>query len=598
MSKERDILKSLLLKEELDVLDNLKQKLLSEEQFTREVSKVLAVAIKRAQKEDKEFERALSKPIKEGVKRAFSDSKQSIVDSMLPIMGQLIRKTVTNSIKQFVSDINRTLELRFSIKSIRWRWQAKKAGISFAEMIFQKTISYKVKELFVINRENGLLVQHVGANDLLIDNNAISAMLTAIQDFIGDSLHSNDTGLMSAEIDNNLILISTGPKAYLATVVLGAATERLKQKSQELIENIHSDFSELLMQESKYQNDTEFEDYLRTHLITKNISDKQKKINWFPWVVGLVLLFSWLFYWVYQRNQDYKHVVELSHEIPGFYLQSVSRKGSGFEIKGLLDPMADLSILENENINITSKPFVSLDKQIIQKRLNRVLTDYPEIVTTLNKNTLTIRGTISNKDKVKLIHRLERVIGITHINVQLDKTKKQEIEFYLQKYKNLQLKSTYKPKVNTIYLSGKTSFEGHQLFKSEFSTKFPDIIITNKGLNIVDSTKNLTQQINSSKINISESMQTLDKSKLSELIKSLHSLVKRNSKIRLLIIGESDCYGTASDEYSQQRASLVKQIFINQGIHDSLIKTTIKPCNNYTNEADQQLKRVSFKVDI
>ena len=45
----RDVLKTLLIKEELEVLENLK-KLLSEEQFTEEVSKVLANALKRAQK--------------------------------------------------------------------------------------------------------------------------------------------------------------------------------------------------------------------------------------------------------------------------------------------------------------------------------------------------------------------------------------------------------------------------------------------------------------------------------------------------------------------------------------------------------------------
>ena len=113
MSKERDILKSLLLKEELELLDNLKQKLLSKQQFTKEVSEVLSGAIRRAKKQDNEFERSLTGPIKRGVNRTFSENKQSIINSLLPIMGQLIRKTVTNSIKQFVADINRTLELGF-----------------------------------------------------------------------------------------------------------------------------------------------------------------------------------------------------------------------------------------------------------------------------------------------------------------------------------------------------------------------------------------------------------------------------------------------------------------------------------------------------
>ena len=132
MSNQRDILKSLLLKEELEVIAELKQKILSKEQFTKEVSEILSAAINRSRRMDSGFERALARPIKKGVTQAFSENKQSIVDSLLPIMGQLIRKTVTNSIKQFVSDINRALEQRFSMKAIKWRWQARKAGISLS----------------------------------------------------------------------------------------------------------------------------------------------------------------------------------------------------------------------------------------------------------------------------------------------------------------------------------------------------------------------------------------------------------------------------------------------------------------------------------
>ena len=92
-------------------------------------------------------------------------------------------------------------------------------------------------------------------------------------------------------------------------------------------------------------------------------------------------------------------------------------------------------------------------------------------------------------------------------------------------------------------------------------------------------------------------MHTLSTSTLSKIIKSLHLLQTRNSKIRLNIIGESDCYGTASDEYSQKRAAFVEQILVSQGVIGSLINTTIKPCINFNNAANPQLKAVSFKVE-
>jgi OOP family OmpA-OmpF porin len=304
MNNERNILKSLLLKEELEVLEQLKQKLLSKEQFTEEVAKVLSKAIKRAHQKDVNFEKALEKPIREGVIKAFSESKQSIIDALLPIMGQLIRKTVTNSIKQFVADINRAIDQGFSTKAIKWRWQAKKAGISFPEMVFQKTIRYQIEQIFLINRENGLLIEHVGKDDLLKDNNAISAMLTAIQDFIGDSLDTPEANLQSAEIENVEYLISSGPKAYLAAVVKGSPTERLKEKLQKLIENIHADFSGYLVKEDEYRNIPDLNDYLRGHLVTKSLEEEQTQTNWLPWDIIPLLILSGLIYWSYTRNKN------------------------------------------------------------------------------------------------------------------------------------------------------------------------------------------------------------------------------------------------------------------------------------------------------
>jgi hypothetical protein len=595
MSNQRDILKSLLLKEELEVIAELKQKILSKEQFTKEVSEILSGAISRAQHTDKGFQRALARPIKQGVTQAFSDNKQSIVDSLLPIMGQLIRKTVTNSIKQFVSDINRALEQRFSIKALKWRWQARKAGISFAEMVFQKTISYQVKELFVINHDNGLLIQHVGANDMLIDNNAVSAMLTAIQDFIGDSLQTPDSGLSSAAIGDVNYFISVGPKAYLATVVKGQATERLKEKSQQLIENIHADFSELLAQEEKYQQDPEFEEYLRLNLLSKSIAEKPKKTNWWPWIIIISLLVLSLLYYSYQRNKHYHTIVDAAQSIEGLYVKSIKSSKGKYLVTGLLDPLADTSKLQSLNVLLDTKPFISLDQGIIDKRVQSVMDAYKNISYTWLNDSLILSGKLSHTDSIKLISALKNIAGVNTIDNQLTNDLNSKISHLFNKYQDTLSEINYRLEQNNLILSGKANYINYHELINETKTLFPQFSIIDSDVNISDSTGNLIQSINTSLINI-PSLEDNIKVDSSSLVENIQKLIARNNTLIIDVIGESDCYGKTSDLRSLERAQLMTNIFIQHGVKNDRLATQIKACTTYIKKPDLSKLNVSFKV--
>ncbi len=542
MSQERDILKSLLLKEELEVLNQLKDKLLSEDRFTDEVAQVLSKAIKRAQKRDSQLEHALEKPIKAGVIRAFSESKQSIIDALLPIMGQLIRKTVINSIKQFVSDINRAIEQDFSIKSLKWRWQAKKAGITYPEMLFQKTIRYQVTDIFLINKDNGLLIEHAGSDDLLKDSNAISAMLTAIQSFIGDSFESSDAHLQSVEIENQNFIIATGPKVYLAAVVKGNPTERLKQKFQEVIENIHADYSDVLLQEETYQNNLELNDYLRGNLVTKSLSETQKETKLMPWVIVFLLIASALFYWSYSRKQALNDVIERSKKIEGLYVQKVEKEDDGYTIYGLLDPLADTSVFAGEAITFKTKPYSSLDESIVKRRIKQVLSHYGAVKSQFSGGHLQLSGQVSYKDNQLMLSKLYSINGVDEIDNKLTLTNPPVVE----KKEDL---SVFFDQVNQAFI------------------QIPD--------------KNNKSYV---------------EAQLGFVIKNLQLLREKGIKIELSVIGTSDCAGILSDDYSMQRAKLVKEI-ISQSIKDNdFIKTTIRACTENKQAKNPSLLGVVFNL--
>ena len=595
MSSEHENLKSLLLKEELEVLAQLKQKILSQEQFTHEVSKVLSGAINRAKKSDKSFDRALAKPIKKGVTQAFSDNKQSIVDSMLPIMGQLIRKTVTNSIKQFVSDINRVLEQRFSIKAIKWRWQAFKTGKSYAEIVFQKTISYQVKELFVINRENGLLIQHVGENDMLIDNNAVSAMLTAIQDFIGDSLQSSESGLSSAAIGDMSYFISPGPKAYLATVVKGAATERLKEKSQQLIENIHADFSDLLPHEEKYQQDPEFDEYLRPHLLRKSLSDTPKKINWLPWIIGVVIFVSAISYFSYKRNLNYHSIKQIAQSINGLYIKSINYSEGNYVVSGLLDPLADTSRLNKTNAVLNTQAFFSLDNSIVNKRIQIIANNYKNLNFTFNEGTLELKGHLTKANSDRLLTEIHALAGIKKINNFIVNDNSPEVHTFLNSYQKQMKQMTYQLEQKTIILSGIVKYNKYQNFTKNIHNRFPLLALNDDQLMVADSTDILISDIEQLIINIPVEIDS-SKTQYPELVEKLKTIMSRNNSLAIEVTGESDCYGKTSNQHSLFRAQSIASILELNGINSNRILTKISPCITFINNPDLSKLNVSFDV--
>lgn len=597
MSNERDILKSLLLKEELELLDTIKQKLLSEEQFTKEVSNVLAAALKRAQHKDKNIERALAWPIKEGVKRAFVDSKQSIIDSLLPIMGQLIRKTVTNSIKQFVSDINRILEQRFSVKYIKWRWQAFRTGSSLAQIVFQNTVHYQVSEIFLINRENGLLIQHVGADDMLKDNNAISGMLTAIQDFVGDSLKESDSQLESIEIKGKQFLFSFGPKAYLAAIVLGSPTERIKEKLQQLIENAHGEFSEDLLDENNYDKLPDLNGFLRSNLVTKSLTPETKKINWLPWAIIILILSIFFIYSAHKKSLAYDKIVSSAESIDGFILQDVNDIDSGYEITGLLDPMADISALHQDNISLVSRAFISIDPSIIEKRINKAKIQYPNVTATLVNNTLYLKGSIAEEGHTKLIKSLEKIIGVDEIDNQLTINRDEEIEEFINKYPMFSQQSIFEPQKQALLLKGETTQMELDGFKNSFKKFFPTVVIDDSYVSIQETTENLIQTINNTHINLADiETKNIEDEGLNRIVNSLHLILNREVKIQLKIIGESDCYGSNSNQYSLLRAQAVRNVIRKKNINENILLPTIIPCTVYNSNTDATLLNVSFRI--
>jgi len=151
-------------------------------------------------------------------------------------------------------------------------------------------VEYQVQHVFLIDKDSGLLIEYAGhEEELARDKDAFSAMLTAIGDFVADTLASDsDKRLRSAELGEYQLWIIDGPQAYLAVLIKGSPSERLRDQLQDVLDKIHFLYPEELQQSENYGNlppvRLELEDLLVTKTRQQDAdNDAEKKPSALRW---------------------------------------------------------------------------------------------------------------------------------------------------------------------------------------------------------------------------------------------------------------------------------------------------------------------------
>ncbi len=197
---------------------------------------------------DPDLARALAPGVERAITTSVRQNPTPLADALFPVMGPAIRKAVASSLAAMVESLNRTLEQSVSWRSMVWRYEAFRTGKSFGEVVLLHTLLYRVEQVFLIERESGLLLQHVEAGHGQVrDVDMVSGMLTAIRDFVRDSFRvDKGDGLEALKVGELSVWIEQGPRAVLAAVLRGEAPRSFRERLQQAIEAIHLEFSEPL----------------------------------------------------------------------------------------------------------------------------------------------------------------------------------------------------------------------------------------------------------------------------------------------------------------------------------------------------------------
>ena len=309
----------------------------------RDVGAVLPQAL-RHRAGDPELARALTPPVERAITASVRRDPRPLADALFPVIGPAIRKAVAASLASMVESLNRTLEHSVSVRALQWRFEALRTGKSFGEIVLLKTLLFRVEQVFLIHRKSGLLLQHVRAGPAHVeDAQLVSAMLTAIRDFVQDSFRVPEQDSLDAlKVGELSIWIEQGPGAILAAVIRGTAPPALRHVLQRSLETVHLQHAEAL---DAFQGQTDAFDatrpVLEECLATEYRPEARRRRRGGLILIGALLLAAAIWgAFVYRDYRRWNGYVQALRNEPGIVVISTGRRNGKYAVAGLRDPLA------------------------------------------------------------------------------------------------------------------------------------------------------------------------------------------------------------------------------------------------------------------
>ncbi|BAZ67553.1 OmpA/MotB domain-containing protein [Fischerella sp. NIES-4106] len=561
-TNELSELRSLLLGVETAQLDKLYERLENPQIQAEDISRLLPEAVILGTLQDQKLAEAMVPTVEKAIQSSVKQDLNVLSEAFFPIIGPATRKAISTVLGEMIQSLNQTLEHSMSPQSFKWRLEARQTGKTFAEVVLLRTLIYRVEEVFLIHKETGLLLQHILAPQVAAqDPDLVSAMLTAIQDFVKDSFNvKKDEALQSLQFGELTIWIEEGPQAVLAGIIRGNAPQELRLVFQNAIEKIHLKLHREL---HDFTGETKLfsisKAYLEECLEARyKVPSKKKYIYAWSFFSAIAIALGMWSFFSFREQLRWNAYLEKLNSQPGIVVIQAKKGYAKNFISGMRDPLATDPYLLMKQANINSKtvisqwqPYVSLEPQIIAKRAAELLQAPKTVSFRVDQNGILYATGNAPREWILEAKKSWRLIpGITqYIDKNLLELELQELQLYKQKIEQYQL----------FFLEGST-----ELLPGE----------SNKLSNIVSA------------------------------IKKLFSVAKSLGKdVRFEIIGHTNITGTEQRNIilSQARASKIIAYLNSQGINTSNFSTvgvgSSQSSSTGITEQNQQInRRVSFKV--
>jgi len=399
------------------------------------VGEVLTEALHDRQKKDGSIDKVLLPIVEASVEHSVVHNSDRLISYLYPLLGDLIRKSVGAFLSNFIEKTNQLIEYSFTVKGLKWRFKAWRAGISFTQYVLSQTYNYRVEHVLLIHKETGLLLKSVNLEQQSQnDIDLISSMLSAINDFVGDSFQTSKDGqkeqLQTVSTDSFKLLIRSGPSAIIVAAVTGNPPQQVSEQLQITLEEIHRLYIDEL---DHFDGDSSLfknaENQLRDCLLTEEIKTElsSNKKPWFAWLlITIVTIFiAFAIESGYQRTQLKKLIMNIDQQ-PGIVVMNINVKSENdITLDVMRDPNAipieqwfNSHQLSFKSLNLIERRYRSLSSEILNRRVEAIISHYPDLSFHWKNEQLSLLGNIDIIKYQELTTQLSD-IGITSRQLQI-----------------------------------------------------------------------------------------------------------------------------------------------------------------------------------
>jgi OOP family OmpA-OmpF porin len=184
---------------------------------------------------------ALEEPVTAAVRAVARREADFLGEVLAPTIGATVRKAVSDAISAMLERLNHVLERGLSLRALRWRIEAVRTQRPFAEIVLLRTLVYRVEQAFLIQPRTGLVLQHVIAEGVAVqDPDQVAALLEAIDSFAREAFRPQPAGahLSRARVGDLTLWVDRDARLIVAAVVRGVAPPELGARLRETRERI------------------------------------------------------------------------------------------------------------------------------------------------------------------------------------------------------------------------------------------------------------------------------------------------------------------------------------------------------------------------
>ena len=408
-----DRLREILFGDEHRALDAARARISDLEHAQRELPRRLpdaAIEALRTEQGTARVAEALSEPVAQALGSAVQRNRQGLIDALFPIIGPLIRKSIAEALRGLVADLNGAIESSFTLRGLKWRIESWRAGVPYAQVVLKHRLAYGIDHVFLIEAESGLVLHHESAPGLpALDADAIAGMLTALGDFVDDSVGQGSGGsLDSAQVGNYLVWIEHGPRANLACFMRGVPPTELRSQLERRLEDIHARFPAFARDAGAQASaeSAEIGELLAPPALLRDAQGPAVPVRASSrWPMRLIALFVlaalvWYFVSLERWNQRVEALRTQLLTHPGFVLQRIDAKPwRALAVHGLIDPDAEplQPVLARADLGkveptLDVDGYLSSDDAILARRAERLLAAPADVRIAVASRVLRIEG--------------------------------------------------------------------------------------------------------------------------------------------------------------------------------------------------------------